>query len=77
MIQKKFKRNQDVISPSNVEVPTCSYDEVYRLESCNDNNSSFDFRLKDIKYLPVHLIREFSRHTDNEQFYQDVYIFYP
>ena len=47
------------------------------LSPCNDNNSSFDFRLKDIKYLPVHLIREFSRHTDNEQFYQDVYIFYP
>ena len=76
MIQKMFKRNQVVISLFNVEVTSWFYDEVYRLESCNDDNSSFDFWLKDIKYLPVHLIKEIGHHTGNEQLYQDVYIFY-
>ena len=38
--------NQVVISPSNVEVPTCSDYEVNRLELYNDYNSGFDFRLK-------------------------------
>ena len=54
-----------MISPSNVEEPTCSDCEVNRLELYNDYNSGFDFRLK-IHQIPVHVIREITHRTHNE-----------
>ena len=43
---RKFKSNQVVISPSNVEVSTYSDYEVNRLELYNEYNSDLDFRLR-------------------------------
>ena len=66
MIRKSLKSNQVVISPSNVEIPTCSYYEVNRLELYNEYNSGFDFRLK--KTLNTCS----SYHKKNEQFYHHI-----